>query len=350
MRLADLVRRVGRTRRTPVVQVSVLMLLLGCASLLSVIYGATDVQGAQIWRGLSLLLRATSDADYTMADRIVVDLRLPRTLLAILVGSGLALVGALLQTTTRNELSDPYLFGLSSGSAAGAVAVITLTGEVLGLWTLPLAAFVGGMASVVVVLALLRRYRSQTPERMILAGLSVSFLFTALTYYFTFLGDQRAAQSVLFWTMGGLGAARWDNLFIPATGLLVLSVFSWRQSRYLDTMLSGDNTAHSLGISPERLRVQTFVVCAFATACFVSVSGVIGFVGLMVPHLARAFRGALHRGMLSVAMLLGALLLLISDVVSRAVLAPQELPVGIVTASLGALFVMYTLLRLPDAG
>lgn len=326
------------------------MLLLGCVSMVSVACGATDVGWSKVWRGLGLWLRAAPEADYTMADRIVVDLRLPRMLLAILVGAGLALVGALLQTTTRNELSDPYLFGLSSGSAAGAVAVITLTGEVLGIWTLPLAAFVGGMASVVVVLVLLRRYRSHTPERMILAGLSVSFLFTALTFYFTFLGDQRAAQSVLFWTMGGLGSARWDNLFIPAAGLLVLSVFSWYQRHALDAMLSGDNTAHSLGIAPERLRVRAFVVCAFATACFVAVSGVIGFVGLMVPHLARAFTGALHRDMLPVAMLMGAVLLLLSDVVSRSILAPQELPVGIVTASLGALFVMYTLLHQSEAG
>mgnify|MGYP006169561317 FL=1 len=325
-----------------------LLLLLACVSLLSVVSGATEVAWSQVGHGLGLWLRGAPDADYTMVDRIVVDLRVPRMLLAIVVGAGLALVGALLQTTTRNDLSDPYLFGLSSGSAAGAVAVITLTGEVLGVWTLPLAAFVGGMASVVVVLLLLRRYRSHTPERMILAGLSVSFLFTALTYYFTFLGDQRAAQSVMFWTMGGLGSARWDNLFIPLTGLAVLSLFSWHRRHALDAMLSGDHTAHSLGIAPERLRVQAFVVCAFATACFVAVSGVIGFVGLMVPHLARALAGALHRHMLHIAMLIGALLLLLSDVVSRSILAPQELPVGIVTASVGALFVMYTLLHQSD--
>ena len=330
---------------TPV-RVSLWLFALGVAvSLVSVVSGSTPVSLSQVGHSLGLLLSGADDARYTMVDRIVVDLRLPRMLLAILVGSGLAVVGALLQTTTRNDLADPYLFGLSSGSAAGAVAVITLTGEVLGVWTLPLAAFAGGMASVVVVMVLLRRFRSHTPERLILAGLSVSFLFTALTYYLTFLGDQRAAQSVLFWTMGGLGSARWDNLFVPLLGLMALVLFSWRKLGALDAMLSGENTAHSLGIDPERLRIQVFVVCAFATACFVAVSGVIGFVGLMVPHLARALTGALHRSMLSVAMLIGALLLLLSDVVCRTVLAPQELPVGIVTASVGALFVMYTLFK-----
>ena len=272
---------------TPV-RVSVWLFALGVAvSLVSVVSGSTPVSLSQVGHSLGLLLSGADDARYTMVDRIVVDLRLPRMLLAILVGSGLAVVGALLQTTTRNDLADPYLFGLSSGSAAGAVAVITLTGEVLGVWTLPLAAFAGGMASVVVVMVLLRRFRSHTPERLILAGLSVSFFFTALTYYLTFLGDQRAAQSVLFWTMGGLGSARWDNLFVPLLGLMALVVFSWRKLGALDAMLSGENTAHSLGIDPERLRIQVFVVCAFATACFVAVSGVIGFVGLMVPHAVR---------------------------------------------------------------
>ena len=326
-----------------------LLVLLACVGTASVVIGATPVSLAQVGHSLQLLLSGADVADYSMADRIVVDLRLPRMLLAVLVGGGLALVGVLLQTITRNDLSDPFLFGLSSGSAAGAVAVITLTGEIAGIWTLPLAAFAGGLASAAVVLLLLRRFRSHSPERMILTGLSVSFLFTALTYYFIFLGDQRAAQSVLYWTMGGLGSARWDNLFVPLAGLLALGGFAWRKLPALDAMLSGENTAHSLGIDPQRLRIQVFVACAFATACFVAVSGVIGFVGLMVPHLARNLAGALHRGMLVLSLLIGATLLLLSDVLCRTVLAPQELPVGIVTASVGALFVMNNLFKHGDA-
>jgi iron complex transport system permease protein len=322
-----------------------LLLLLGCVGTASVVVGATPLSLGQLGHSLRLLLGHANPADFTMTDRIVVDLRLPRMLLAVLVGGGLSLVGGLLQTITRNDLSDPFLFGLSSGSAAGAVAVITLTGEVAGIWTLPLAAFAGGMASVAVVLLLVQRRHGQTPERMILSGLSVSFLFTALTYYFIFLGDQRAAQSVLYWTMGGLGAARWDSLPVPTAGLLVLAVFTWRHLPALDAMLTGDDTAHSLGVDPQRLRVQVFIVCAFATACFVAVSGVIGFVGLMVPHLARSLGGALHRGMLPLSALIGATLLLMSDVLCRTLLAPQELPVGIVTASVGALFVMRTLFK-----
>lgn len=277
--------------------------------------------------------------------RILLDLRLPRTVLAITVGAGLAIVGTLLQTATRNDLADPFLFGLSSGAAAGAVAVITATGDWLGLWTLPLAAFAGGLLSAATVLALVARASGEGPERLVLAGLAVSFLFAALTNYLVFAGDQRAAHSVLFWSLGGLGLARWDNLPFALAGLLALIVFSVAQRRALDALLAGDETAASLGVRPERMRPAIFIVAAFATATFVALSGVIGFVGLMVPHIARALVGALHTSLIAISALIGAGLMLGSDIASRTVLAPQELPVGIVTASVGAVFVIAIVLR-----
>ena len=263
--------------------------------------------------------------------RIVMDLRLPRALLALLVGAGLGTVGCLLQTTTRNDLADPFLFGLSSGAAAGAVLVITVTGDLLGLWTLPLAAFAGGMAASVIVLA----------------GLAVSFLFMALTNYLVFAGDQRAAHSVLFWTLGGLGLARWDLLPIAAVGLAAILAFAFVRHRNFDALLAGEDTARTLGVDVVALRRTTFLVCAFATAAFVSISGVIGFVGLMVPHIARALAGPMHGRFVPVAALTGAGLLLISDIAARTLLAPQELPIGIVTTSLGAVFVLALLTREP---
>ena len=183
---------------------------------------------------------------------------------------------------------------------------------------------------------------------MVLAGLSVSFLFSAITNGLVFAGDQRAAHSVLFWTLGGLGLARWDNLAIALTGLAVLAIYAHRRQDALDALLAGDETAHSLGIDPQRVRTEGFIVAAFATACFVALSGVIGFVGLMVPHLARPLSGPLHRHLLPLAALIGAALLLASDITSRWLLAPQDLPVGIVTASVGAVFVIAMLLRRPE--
>ena len=314
-------------------------------SIVAVTQGSVPIAAGQLWQSLKLLATAASETEYAMAHRIIIELRLPRVLLGLMVGAGLALTGLLLQTVTRNELADPYLFGLSSGSAAGAVFVITFTGDVLGLFTLPLAAMTGGLASVAAVLLLLRGYANHSPGQMILAGLSVSFLFNALTYGMTFLGDQRAAQTVLFWTMGGLGTARWNNLLLPFIGLATVLVFALRRNVALDALLTGDLTAHSLGVAPEKLRQQTFLVCAMATACFVATSGVIGFIGLMVPHLVRHWTGPLHRKAFLPTLLIGAALLVGSDLLSRILLAPQELPVGVITAGVGAIFVMRIVLR-----
>lgn len=314
-------------------------------SMVAVTQGSVPIAAGQLWQSLKLLATAASETEYAMAHRIIIELRLPRVLLGLMVGAGLALTGLLLQTVTRNELADPYLFGLSSGSAAGAVFVITFTGDVLGLFTLPLAAMTGGLASVAAVLLLLRGYANHSPGQMILAGLSVSFLFNALTYGMTFLGDQRAAQTVLFWTMGGLGTARWNNLFLPFIGLATVLIFALRRNVALDALLTGDLTAHSLGVAPEKLRQRTFLVCALATACFVATSGVIGFIGLMVPHLVRHWTGPLHRKAFLPTLLIGAALLVGSDLLSRILLAPQELPVGVITAGVGAIFVMRIVLR-----
>lgn len=316
-------------------------------SIVAVTQGSVPIAAGQLWQSLKLLATAASETEYAMAHRIIIELRLPRVLLGLMVGAGLSLTGLLLQTVTRNELADPYLFGLSSGSAAGAVFVITFTGDVLGLFTLPLAAMTGGLASVAAVLLLLRGYANHSPGQMILAGLSVSFLFNALTYGMTFLGDQRAAQTVLCsgrWA--GWEPPRWNNLFLPFIGLATVLVFALRRSMALDALLNRRSDRAQSGRRPRKLRQQTFLVCAMATACFVAItSGVIGFIGLMVPHLVRHWTGPLHRKAFLPTLLIGAALLVGSDLLSRILLAPQELPVGVITAGVGAIFVMRIVLR-----
>jgi iron complex transport system permease protein len=332
-------------RKETLVLVAALALLLAL-SVASVTHGSTElpwreVLGAVVGPlGPSLGLPEVPAA----VSRIVIDLRMPRVLLAAMVGAGLAVVGALLQTATRNDLADPFLFGLSSGASAGAVAAITVSGEFLGLWTLPAASLLGGLLAAGVVLTILRQVGNSQPEKMILAGLASSFLFSAATNYMVFAGDQRAAQSVLFWNLGGLGSARWDNLVLALFGLMLLWGFALKKHRYLDALLSGDDIAHTLGARPERLRAWTFGLCAIATGCFVALTGVIGFIGLMVPHLVRSVFGPLHKKLVAVCALFGATLLVASDLASRTLLAPQELPVGIITGGLGGLFVLRLLL------
>ncbi|KTR07596.1 ABC transporter permease [Aureimonas ureilytica] len=318
--------------------------LLLALALAGIAYGSTPLPIAQVAHALAGAVGLGPEASGPVA-RIVLDLRLPRVLLAICVGAGLAVVGALLQTTTRNDLADPFLFGLSSGAAAGAVSVITLFGDRLGVWTLPVAAFAGALLSAAAVLALLAREGGKAPERLVIAGLAVSFLFGALTTWLVFAGDQRAAYSVLFWTAGGLGLASWSNLPLGFFGAALALGTGLACRNRLDALLAGEETAHSLGIDVARLRLTIFALSALSTAALVALSGVIGFVGLMVPHLARALVGLRHTCLITTSALIGAILLLASDLASRVVLAPQELPVGIVTSALGAAFVLVLVLR-----
>ena len=312
--------------------------------LLSTGYGTTSIPAVDVVQGVMLGL-GLAEGEAAPVHRIVFDLRLPRALFAAVIGAGLGIVGVVLQTTTRNDLADPFLFGLSSGAAAGAVFVITVTGDILGFWTLPLAAFTGGIIASAIVLGLVYSLRTSAPEKLILAGLAVSFFFAAITNYLIFAGDSRAAHSVIFWMLGGLGLARWASFPLVCAGLALILVYTVYRARWLDALLTGDVTAKTLGVPVQRLRFSMFFIAALATAVFVSVAGVIGFVGLMVPHLARGIAGPLHRNLIPIAALVGAALLTGSDIVSRLVLAPQELPVGIVTTSIGSLFVFILLYR-----
>ncbi|MCI4002282.1 iron ABC transporter permease [Dickeya dianthicola] len=318
----------------------VLTLLLAMM-LLSTAVGAIRIPLAQV---LAALMPHHGDAPDSVR-RIVLELRLPRTLLAAATGAGLAMVGALLQTTTRNDLADPFLFGLSSGASAGAVLVITRFGEWFGAFTLPVAAFGGGMCSALAVMLLFFLRQRRQAEHLVICGLAISFLFGALTSYLAFSGDQRAAGSVLFWSLGGLGLARWENLPIALGSLTLLGGLLLTRWRALDGLLAGEQTAASLGVHVNRLRVEVFLCCALATALLVSLTGVIGFVGLMVPHLCRPLAGARHRRLIPLCGLLGAALLCGGDILSRVLLPSQELPVGIVTAGLGGAFVIALLAK-----
>lgn len=325
---------------TAILGAAVLVVLL----LLSTITGTISIPISEAFQAV-LLGTGLVEGEMSPLHRIVFDLRLPRALFAAVIGAGLGIVGVVLQTTTRNDLADPFLFGLSSGAAAGAVFVITVTGDILGFWTLPLAAFCGGLVASGIVLALVHSLRTSAPEKLILAGLAVSFLFAAITNYLIFAGDSRAAHSVIFWMLGGLGLARWGTFPLVCIGFALILAFAHYRNRWLDALLTGDLTAATLGVPVRGLRFSIFFTAALSTAVFVSVAGVIGFVGLMVPHIARGIAGPLHRPLIPTAALVGAALLTGSDIVSRLLLAPQELPVGIVTTSIGSVFVVILLFR-----
>lgn len=269
---------------------------------------------------------------------IVWDIRFPRVLLAGLVGAGLGLVGAALQSATRNPLADPHLLGISSGGAFGAIAALLHTGLFLGLLTVPLMAFGGALLATVLVLGVARLAGASSADRLVLAGVAVSFVIMAGANILIFLGDPRATHTVVFWMLGGLGLAQWSHLIWPLAVLLPCALWLWAQAGRLNAMSLGDETAASLGIAVGRFRLTVFVVAALITGVMVAFSGLIGFVGLMMPHLVRLICGGDNTRVLPGSAYAGAVFLIAADACARVVMAPEDMPIGVVTGLTGGLF------------
>ncbi|MFJ3876208.1 FecCD family ABC transporter permease [Streptomyces sp. NPDC090077] len=281
---------------------------------------------------------------------IVWDVRMPRVLLGAVVGAGLAVTGTVLQALVRNPLADPFLLGASSGASAGAVLVIVFGGAgVAGLAGgagLPAAAFAGSMAALVAVYAMARRGGTMTTGRLVLAGVAVQYILSALTSLVLVLSAHpNQIGTVLRWTLGGLGGARWDELALPAVALLAGTALLTALARPLDLLLAGEEGARTLGLDTGRFRAAVFVLTSLVIGVLVAYSGAIGFVGLMVPHAARTVVGAGHRALLPVTALAGAVFLVLADLVARTAAAPEEVPVGVVTALVGGPFFLWMLRR-----
>nr|WP_216645297.1 iron ABC transporter permease [Isoptericola halotolerans] len=279
---------------------------------------------------------------------IVLDVRVPRVLLGAAVGAALAVCGAALQAMVRNPLADPYVLGISGGASTGAAAAILFgAGAALGQQALPTSAFLGALAAGVLVLTVARTAGRVTSVRLLLSGVAVGYALSALTSFLVFAsGSAEGARSVMFWLLGSLSLARWDATLVAAVAVTVVGVAVLTAgARTLDVLGAGDATMHALGYSPSRARVALLVVVSLCTGVAVAAAGSIGFVGLVVPHLARRAVGALHARMLPVCALLGAVLLLWADVLARTLMAPRELPIGIVTAMVGAPFLLVLVRR-----
>ncbi|WP_172972094.1 FecCD family ABC transporter permease [Roseibium aquae] len=276
-------------------------------------------------------------------EAIVWDIRFPRVLLAALVGAGLAAVGAALQAVTRNPLADPHLLGISSGGAFGAILALLHTGLFLGLFTVPLMAFTGALAATLLVLGVTRFTAATSADRLVLAGVAVSFIILALANILIFMGDPRATHTVVFWMLGGLGLAQWPHLAFPLVILSVCGAYLWARAGDLNAMTIGDETASTLGIPVARFRLTVFVVGALITGVMVAFSGIIGFVGLMIPHTVRFMAGGNYVRVLPASMLVGAIFLIWADVLARTIMSPEDMPIGIVTGLIGGLFFVWLL-------
>ncbi|GAB3598658.1 iron ABC transporter permease [Microbacterium tumbae] len=264
-------------------------------------------------------------------------IRLPRVILGVFVGAALAMSGVAIQALVRNPLADPYLLGISSGASTGAAASILFGfGSGLGAIALTGSAFLGAMLAIVLVLSIARIGGRLVTSRLVFAGIAVGFALTALTNFLVFASESRdGARAVLFWMLGSLAQARWSSVPILVVAILLATVVHIVWSRRFDALAIGDDTALALGTDPTRFRAVAAVLVALTVAVAVAVSGLVGFVGLVVPHIARRLVGGTHRILFPTAALLGALLLVAADALARIAFAPRELPLGILTALIG---------------
>lgn len=305
----------------------------------AVFIGVAQLPPAAVWSVItSHLGGAELPADSQAINTIVWQIRIPRALTAALVGAGLASAGVVMQGLTRNPLADPYLLGLSSGASLGAVAVLLLgIGGSLALgFALPLAAFAGALAALLAAFVIARMAGAVTVTTLVLAGLAVSQFFaasTSLVVFTTAQGD--AYREVLSWLLGSLAGSSWTTVMIAGAALVALYPVLRLSATRLDAFALGDTAAESLGVPTRRTRASLFVIVSLLTGAMVSTSGAIGFVGLILPHLARGLVGGLHRHVLPAAALGGAAFLVWADTLARTVLDPREIPVGIVTALVG---------------
>ena len=277
---------------------------------------------------------------------IIVETRIPRVILAAVVGASLGVSGMVIQAIVRNPLAGPSILGVSSGAATGAVVVMRFGLVALGAFTLHIAAFLGGLAALSIVFWIARTGGQMTPTRLVLAGVAMSAVLSAVTSLLVLTSpDPQLAARVLFWTLGGFGSAQWTLLPIPVAALTLGLAIILVQARRLNLLMAGDESAVALGLDVERFRRAMFVLTAALTGITVAVSGVIGFVGLIMPHIVRLLVGSDHRRALPAVALLGASFTIAADLVARSIIAPLELPVGIVTALVGGPFFIWLLRR-----
>lgn len=290
-----------------------------------------------------------------LTSAVVLSIRMPRILLGLAVGGSLGLAGAALQALFRNPLADPALVGVSGGAACGAVAWIIFgvfaPSWLLGPWSMPVAAFLAGLMATLLVYSMAHSQHRSDIATLLLAGLAMNALTSAILGYLVYLGNEQQVRALTFWLLGSLGGATWATL-IPALSCMIVAIAIFLPlARPFDVMALGEADATRLGVSVRQLKILTVGAVALGVGAGVALTGTIGFVGLLAPHLVRLIGGTSNRYVLPGAALMGALLITAADIVARLVVAPAELPIGIVTSALGAPFFLWLLRsRLRNAG
>jgi len=337
-----------RTQRARIVLV-VLGVVLCLTAVFSLTAGASDASILTLLRGF---VSGEGAETFQRDHLIIMEIRLPRIILGMLIGAGLAVSGAVMQGLFRNPLADPGLVGVASGASLGAVSMIVLGGSVLapviavlGIYALPLAAFFGGLATTLLLYRVATRRGRTSVATMLLAGIALGALAGAATGVLVYMADDRQLRDLTFWGLGSLAGATWSKIVAAGPIIAVVLIAAPMLARGLNALALGEAAAGHLGIQVQRIKNVAIVTVAAATGATVAVAGGIGFIGIVVPHMLRLSIGPDHRYLLPASALLGAILLLLADAVSRTIVAPAELPIGIITAMCGAPFFLWILLR-----
>ena len=316
------------------VKVFILCLIL-CISLVTALqFGSKFVPLDQIISALMPMIDANTTA--SMTDTIIADIRLPRLIYSVLTGIGLSLVGLLMQTVTRNALADPYVLGVSSGASTGAVFAIIMGGlPFLGQYNTPIFAALGAALSIILVLLCVGK--SNSPVKLILIGMGMTGVFSAITMMIIY-GAKHEAQvrSAMFWLLGSFAGIQWNDLPLTAIIITLFMLYIYMFNQDLDVLLLGNHEAAQMGLSVKQLQLSIVVISSIVIATLVSKVGVVGFIGLIIPHLARIIGGPKHKHTLLFSALIGSIVMIWSDVLSRALYSPEEIPIGVLTSLLGA--------------
>ena len=316
------------------VKVFILCVIL-CISLVTALqFGAKFIALDQIISALVSMIDANTTA--SMTDTIITDIRLPRLIYSVLTGIGLSLVGLLMQTVTRNALADPYVLGVSSGASTGAVFAIIMGGlPFLGQYNTPIFAALGAALSIILVLLCVGK--SNSPVKLILIGMGMTGVFSALTMMIIY-GAKHEAQvrSTMFWLLGSFAGIQWGDLPLTAIIVILFMLYIYMFNQDLDVLLLGNHEAAQMGLSVKQLQLSIVVISSIVIATLVSKVGVVGFIGLIIPHLARIIGGPKHKHTLLFSALIGSIVMIWSDVLSRALYSPEEIPIGVLTSLLGA--------------
>lgn len=337
-----------KIRQSPGLFIIGLVILSIIVMIVGISIGPVSLSFVTVWKIIfSKLFGAKIEGLDNNVINIAWNLRFPRVLLGFVVGGGLAVSGVAIQSFTKNPLSEPYILGVSSGASTGAV-LVALNGALvsqIGYYAMPVGAFLGAMASLTLVYLLsLNRQKRVNPFQLIFLGIASSAMFMAMTNFIVYSAKSDAGvRTAMFWMMGSLAGVKWAYVPIPAIILLVSFISFMILYRAMNTMLLGESTAIMLGVNLKRSRKVIVILASLLAGAIVSVSGSIGFVGLIIPHIVRSLVGSNHKYVLPASIFLGGIFIVLADTLARVIISPQELPIGIITALLGGPFFIYLL-------